>query len=346
MNDLSLLWAGHLFGTNTGKLFLELEPLVEDGAEYAGVLRVADDHFGVSLYEISLKTDGEKIEISGTPSQNKEGVEQGSVEASGRIQPRGAIFGQWKTSIGTGGAFELYPHQGARHIDGQSPAMPEQFYTTNRDIGALRLYKDDVLEIIGNMKRKFPGSRVVVSRIDRGAELSQYSEEFERIIDNIGILNWIKLQVNGTSEPGVGKSLIIDLGSNFNRVTTQGADETWVLGEAEATASHLRVKERKLSTAIGRYRININQIILVCAFVAMPDLNLMPRAIFVFSVLIFIFGANKATTRLIPNFAFDSSSDRPGVLAQIWPSALSWLISATAGFAASLMYGGLKSLLH
>src|SRR5690606_19709052 len=151
--------------------------------------------------------------------------------------------------------------------------------------------------------------------------------------------DWIKLNVQDAGEGGFFKSLTLDLGQSFNRVTTQGPDETWVLGEAEATASMLRAKQSRLSTAIGKYRVNVNQLIFVAALVAMPDLALRDRAIFMSSVITLILLANKLTQTLVPNFALDLRGARPSIAAQIWPSALSWLISASAGVAASIVYG-------
>lgn len=340
MAELGRLWAGNLFGTNTGKLSLELESAVPDGHESPGVLRVSDDNFGVIVYAVHAKFDGAKATIEGAPQAQIEGLVQGKISAEAALQPNGHLSGQWSSDIGTGGAFQLFPHLGAAAPTGEK--QPEQIYTTNKDLGALRLYRNDLAEIISVLRRKFPASRIVVTHIDRGAELMLYSDDFEEKLDALDHLDWIKFNVQAISGGGFSKSLTLDLGQSFNRVTTQGPDESWVLGEAEATASMLRVKQSKLSTAIGKYRVNVNQLIFVAALVAMPDLNLRDRAIFMVAVIALILLANKITQALVPNFDLDLKGERPSFAAQIWPSALSWLISATAGVAASLVYGLLQ----
>lgn len=340
MAELGRLWAGNLFGTNTGKLSLELESTVTDGHESAGVLRVSDDNFGVTVYTVHVKLDGAKLTVEGTPQTEVEGLVQGNVSAEAALQPNGHLSGQWSSSIGTGGAFQLFPHVGAAVPADEK--QPEQIYTTNKDLGALRLYRNDLSEIISVLRRKFPASKIVVTHIDRGAELMLYSDDFESKLATLDQLDWIKLNVQAAAGGGFSKSLTLDLGQSFNRVTTQGPDESWVLGEAEATASMLRAKQSKLSTAIGKWRVNVNQLIFVAALVAMPDLSLRNRAIFMIAVIALILLANKITQTLVPNFNLNLKGERPSWATQIWPSALSWLISATAGIAASLVYGLLQ----
>jgi hypothetical protein len=338
--ELGRLWAGSLFGTNTGRLALELESAVADGHESRGVLRVSDDNFGVAIYSVCVKFDGAKLIVEGMPQSQVEGLAQGKISAEAALQPNGHLSGQWSSDIGTGGAFQLFPHLGA--VVPPDEKQPEQIYTTNKDLGALRLYRIDLADIISVLRRKFPDSKIVVTHIDRGAELMLYSDDFEEKLNALDHLNWIKLNVQAAAGGGFSKSLTIDLGQSFNRVTTQGPDESWVLGEAEATASMLRAKQSRLSTAIGKYRVNVNQLIFVAALVAMPDLNLRDRAIFMVAVIALILLANKLTQTLVPNFDLDLKGERPSLVAQIWPSALSWLISATAGIAASLVYGLLQ----
>jgi len=47
MTRLANRWAGRIYGTNTGNVFLELN---QDGDNIAGNLRILDSVFGVSVY--------------------------------------------------------------------------------------------------------------------------------------------------------------------------------------------------------------------------------------------------------------------------------------------------------
>jgi hypothetical protein len=52
MATLGKLWAGHVYGTNTGNFFLELdavEPTV------TGTLRLMDSLFGIAVYRVAGK---------------------------------------------------------------------------------------------------------------------------------------------------------------------------------------------------------------------------------------------------------------------------------------------------
>lgn len=334
MNELKELWAGQIYGTNTGKVFLEI---IAKDEGLAGILRISDDQFGLSVYDITGTFDGGALALVGTPKDPPPEIAHGKIEATAKLQSNGQFWGEWKSEIGTAGTFELYPHIGTRTSD--APSVPEQLYTANRDLGALRLYRNDVIDIITVLKRKFPGSRIVVSHLDRGSELARFSDEFENTLDRIDKLNWIKIAVQSPAGEGLSRSVTIDLGAAVNRVTTQGPDESWVLGEAEATVSFLKQREKRLSTAIGRYRVNLNLVIVLAAIVVMPDLPLIQRLVFMISTVTIVLVADRVQRNLIPNFIANFSESRPGVASQIWPSVLSWLISASAGVASSVIYG-------
>ncbi|MFA6180322.1 MAG: hypothetical protein WC696_11985 [Candidatus Methylopumilus sp.] len=68
--DIGKLWAGRVFGTNTGNLFIEfteLEPSIK------GVLRFMDNNFGLTVYEITANyTD--KLRIIGKAIQSREDI--------------------------------------------------------------------------------------------------------------------------------------------------------------------------------------------------------------------------------------------------------------------------------
>lgn len=341
--EFSRLWAGHMFGTNTGRLFLSLSPNVDGGGPRKGILRVSDDNFGISIFDAELDVNDGVVRLRGTPVPTANAhpdLQIGVFGALAKFSDSGTLMGEWETSIGTAGTFNLFPHGGQE--EAHEGSSPNQLYVSSRDIGALRLYRPDIDELLETLQRKFPQSKPVISYIDRGAERSIYADEFVNAVRNIEKLAALRITVQAPAGAGFRKILTIDLGQNYNRVTTNGPDESWVLGEAEATASSLRLREQKLSTAIGRYRININQFVFFAALVLMPDLPLQERTIFFSSVIILIILADKITARLVSNFAVDLKRNRPNFWEAIGPTALSWLVSATSGIAASVVYGLLQ----
>lgn len=332
-----------MFGTNTGRLFLSLASNVDAQVPRKGILRVSDDNFGISIFDAELDVDGDVVRLRGTPvptGNEHPQLEIGVFGGFAKFSDSGTLIGEWETSIRTAGTFSLYPHSGP--TDEPESSGPSQVYVSTRDIGALRLYRPDINELLETLSRKFPQSKAVISYMDRGAERSIYVDEFENAVRNVEKLTALRITVQAPAGGGFRKILTIDLGQIYNRVTTNGPDESWVLGEAEATVSSLRTREQKLSTAIGRYRININQIVFLGALVVMPELPLQERAIFFASVIALIFVADKITARLVSNLAIDLKRDRPNFWESIGPTALSWLVSVTSGVAASVVYGLLQ----
>ena len=332
-----------MFGTNTGRLFLSLTPNVEAQVPRKGILRVSDDNFGISIFDAELDLDGDVVRLRGTPVPTGNEHPQSQIGVFGalaKFSDSGTLVGEWETSIGTAGTFNLFPHGGPK--EEQESSGPSQVYVSTRDIGALRLYRPDINELLETLSRKFPQSKAVISYMDRGAERSIHADEFENAVTNVEKLAALRITVQAPAGGGFRKILTIDLGPIYNRVTTNGPDEAWVLGEAEATVSSLRMREQKLSTAIGRYRININQIVFLGALVVMPELPLQERAIFFTSVVALILFADKITARLVSNFAIDLKRDRPNFWESIGPTALSWIVSVTSGVAASVVYGLLQ----
>jgi len=336
--QLGELWAGSIYGTNTGKVFLELSGPNDN---LTGTLRLADDQFGLAVLEISGSFSDGILKLGGHVTEAPEGVTFGEVEATAKLQQNGTLSGEWKSTLGTGGAFQLFPHVGSRDSALQLTG-PEQVYTTARDLGVLRLYKNDILGLIASLKSKFPTSKVVVSHTQRGADLAQYADEFEASLGSVDRLHWIKLNVSATDSPNTPRIVTVDLGPKFNRVVTQGADESWVLGEAEAISSSLKQREQRLSTRIGRYGVNLNLLIAVAALVLLPELPLLQRAGFTALVIIFLLLAASAQRAWIPNFVAELKEPTPSPLARAWPSILSWIISMTAGVAAAVAYGFLN----
>jgi len=83
MPTLGRLWAGRIFGTNTGNLFLELD---STGNEIAGTARLMDTVFGLTVYRVAGSFDG-TLRIRGEPTQAPPGVNTGPIEATAVLTP-------------------------------------------------------------------------------------------------------------------------------------------------------------------------------------------------------------------------------------------------------------------
>lgn len=111
MANIGKLWAGAVYGTNTGNLFIEFD---ESGSNIVGILRFMDTLYGLSIFSIQGTFDEETLRIIGNPTKGAEDVTSLTVEA--KLTPEGHLRGTWKTVLGTGGTSVAYPHDIPPHF--------------------------------------------------------------------------------------------------------------------------------------------------------------------------------------------------------------------------------------
>jgi len=340
MSEIARLWAGRVFGTNTGNLFVEL-----DQAEnrISGTLRLLDTLYGLSIYEITGSIEGSTLKFEGEPKQFAPGVETGRFVAKAIFTPQGHFRGQWQTSIGTAGTFELYPHATpqADQSRGIDSAIPEQLRTVRQTVGAVRLYAGDIRELVQAAHRDFAVGRAIVTYKLAGIENTQYYEEFEKQAASLNELRYLKVSIQEPEAHGINKVAVIELDAEGrNDVMVQGIHESWVIGKAEALARQLRQHEKNFVTNIRRWGVGVNLVLFVLLMlVLLPAVEtLSGRASFVVVVSGLIAILVWVHRRFLPNFVATISQRKPGVLARAWPVVLSWLIGASASLAAAYAF--------
>jgi len=136
MSNLQGAWAGRIYGTNTGNVFLEF---TQTGNDFNGVARLHDDKYGIAVYNISGSILDGTIKINGSPQQAAEGVVLGEATIIGELKQDGSIAGRWETTIGSAGTIRLYPHNYEEKMT--KSTEPEQVYNKIIPIGSVRLSK-------------------------------------------------------------------------------------------------------------------------------------------------------------------------------------------------------------
>ncbi len=332
------LWAGRFYGTNTGNLFAELNHSV-DGV--TGTIRLMDNLFGLSIYKVSGSFN-EVLELRGDPVEASNRVHIGQLEISARLTPEGHLRGQWRSSVGTAGTMEAYPHDLPSPDQRTVPPsiIPEQIFTANISLGALRLYAKEVDEMIQSILRDFVVGRAVVTYTVRGNEVTKYFEDFKREAPGLGVMRRFKVSVQEPEAHGINRVIVIELNSmGQNEIRVQGINESWVMGKAEAIARTLRPYERTLVTTYKKFGLTLNQIIFLGMLVLIPTIeSLWQRALFVsvvIGLLSFLFWLHG---KYIPNVLILMGAKEPTVLQRGWPSILSWVSAATASLAAALLF--------
>lgn len=340
MNTICRLWAGKLFGTNTGNIFVELDV---DEQAVTGTGRFADDRFGVVVYKLKGTFDGSVIDVECEPTQVPPNVEAGTLSAKASLTPEGELRGQWSSTIGTGGTLHLFPHdQGQQERSAAGPLL-EQLYTATRPVGALRLYLGDVMDLIGLLRREFNQGLVVVTYRKAGSEISTFANAFERETPSLKELNYLKLFVQETEAPGLNRTALVELNAEGNNeVRAQSIRESVATGLAEALAAKLRTRQKGLATTFRRFGLNINGLLFFLALTFLPDLPLGDRAVFLASVVVASAAIFRLHARFVPNAQIFLSEEKPGIFERAWPQLMSWLIAASATLFATAVYGFLK----
>jgi hypothetical protein len=258
MPSLGKLWAGRVFGTNTGNFFLEVTSS-PDGA-LTGTFRLMDSLAGLILYRVTGTFDGSVVMFSGSSTgvDGGQGVDE-TFEARGTLTPAGNIQGTWSSSIGTAGSFEAFPHDQASVPT--APAQPtvvtqppEQLYTSSISVGAVRLYGDDLWQLVTSIRKDFLVGRMVVTYSIRGNEVTKYLEDFKDEASTLRKLTRLKLTIQEPEAHGINKLVVLDLPAlGQNEIRVQGINETWVTGKAEATMRMLRSFESGLVTTYKKF---------------------------------------------------------------------------------------------
>lgn len=337
MATLGKLWAGRVYGTNTGNLFLELQVT---GTSVVGTLRFLDTSFGLALYTVHGTFD-DALRIKGTPVKTQEGIELGELVVDARLTPEGNLRGTWRTSIETAGTFDAYPHDSALTDQKAQvkPGAPEQLYTKNIHLGAVRLYGDDAKKLIALIRQDFTTGRPIVTFNARGGEISRYVEDFLSEAGSLGPLEYLKIMIQEPEAYGINRLVVVELNAyGSNEVRAQGVQESWVIGKAEALAAELRKHESMLVTTYKKHGLNLNQAVFFVMLIIMPSVaKWIDRAMFAVAVFFLLSIMLWLHARFIPNAMIQLSTVQPSFLARAWPTILSWLVAATASLAAALL---------
>jgi len=338
MATLGRLWAGRVYGTNTGNLYMELDSSRD---EVTGTLRLMDAQFGLTVYKVTGSFDG-TLRLRGEPLHVPESITAGSVEATAILTPQGHLRGEWKSSIGTAGTFEAYPHDipPSDQRVGGAAAVPEQIYTSNVSLGALRLYAKDLTELVQFICKDFVVGRPVATYTVRGNEVTKYFEDFQKEAPGLEELRRLKVSIQEPEAHGINKVVIVELNAlGQNEIRVQGINESWVVGKAEAIGRILRTFEKGLVTTYKKFGLTLNHVLFLAMLVLIPAIeSLWQRAAFVAIVVVLLGFLYWLHSKFIPNAVVYLGTKEPTTLERVWPSILSWLVTATATLAAAYAF--------
>ncbi len=333
-------WAGHIYGTNTGDIYLEFDDPVDD-LNLSGSLSIMDRHFGLGRYNVCGKFNGE-LRLTGTPEKLKEGVVAGEIFVDAKLMDDGNLRGNWKSTLGTAGTFVAFPHGLALIEKGKAAVekVPEQLFTCRLSIGALRLYADGIRDISEAISREFSSGKVVVTYAVRGSELTTYLDSFYQSVSTLGPLRRFKFHIQEPEEHGINRVITVDLNmAGSNEILVQGINESWVIGRAEMIARSLRRYESSLVTNYKKFGLTLNQVIYLAMLASIPSIEAFrDRVIFVLFVVVILQFLYWLHSKFIPVLIVYPSEPVASIWERVSPSVISWFIAATSAVAASYIF--------
>ena len=337
MSQIGKLWAGRVYGTNTGNIFVEFD---EVEPNIVGRLRLLDSLYGIAVYNVR-GTFTDRLVLQGEWVHGGDSDQHGNLTIDAELTSEGNLRGTWKSSIGTGGTFDIFPHDHSITSNIQSvQSGPEQLYTRRVTLGAVKLYANDVTDLLQFAAEEFVSPRPVVAYRVRGNEVARYATDFVQEFSTIGDLDYFKITVQEPEKPGINRLVIVELNAaGTNEIIVQGTRESWVVGRSEALASFFRNYQKKLVTTYKKYGHGINTIIFLTMLVLIPEIqSVFDRVVFVCGVSFILFVLYWFHARYIPNtyIILDKSSTNPFLRA--WPTVVSWLSAVSASLFAAILY--------
>ncbi|MBL4717442.1 MAG: hypothetical protein OSA41_04110 [Erythrobacter sp.] len=313
---LTKRWAGRIFGTNTGNIFIKLEG--EDDA-LTGTLRISEPGV-VAVYSVEGTFDAPTLKLTGTPTAEIDGVTLGNLTATGTLNARGEIRGDWETQIGTGGTFHIFPHN--FDDDTYEKSGPEQLHTARHNFGAIEIDRDGIVDLAESLQSDFPS--VVVS-VNTGTEQARYLDTFKDQEWKATTATLVRIFAQKQDAAGFNQSVTIEFGPQINWAMTQGNDEAWVLGKLETIKRSVEPYGRTYVTTYARWGISLNQFLLLTALVLLPSFEtLRDRGIFMGTGLALLLGINWLHSKFLPFAAIHLKEKEEGWISKLGPSTISW----------------------
>jgi hypothetical protein len=338
MPELANKWAGRLYGTNTGNLFIELQ---QDGEKLSGVIRIMDSLYGLSVYDFT-GTYKDKIDLYCVPRATGKEQLMGEVSIEAILTPEGNLRGIWHSTVGTAGTFESYPHDIKVNAQSNIEArgIPEQIYNKNIPIGSIRLFSEDVSRLIAFVESDFHYASSIVTYNVRGSQVTKFSESFLKEVESLGEINYLKISIQEAEAHGINKVIVVELvADGVSEVRSSGINEAWVVGKAESIAQALRPKQNSLVTTYKKYGLNLNAIIFFAMLIAIPSIeSLLGRGGFVLVVVALLYILLWIHRRFIPNTIIYLTGKMPSFIARAWPTILSWLVAVSSTLFAAWVF--------
>jgi len=300
-----------------------------------------DSVLGVSVYAYSGSI-GDEVFMECIPAEEIEGIEQGKVFVRGNFTSNGNLRGDWESTIGTGGTFEAFPHDVSKIEQDPSSikSVPEQVHNKRVVLGSVRLFNEDIHQLVDFMKKDFTEGKAIITCNIRGTEVTKYANDFLENLEGTEELHYLKIVIQEPEAHGINRVVVVELvDSGESAIRVSGINESWVLGKAEAIDQLLKPKQNLLITTYRKHGLNLNGAIFLAMLIVIPEIEKWyERALFIGVVFLLLGFLLVIHGKFIPNTAVYLQKTKPSFLVRVWPSILSWVIAASSSLAAAYVY--------
>jgi hypothetical protein len=267
-------WIGELRGTQVANLFAEFE-----GSDL--VLR-AGNSAGTYSFRGSVENAAVDQDIVLTSFDTPEPI---SVTIRFSEVEQHTLAGRWQTSDGHAGPFRLRP------VLSPVPTAAEQntageairFRTRTESLPRMRIYRDEIRDVVDVMKKMLPTPFQVVVRANlNGGVDNVYEPDFWKTPGLPRKTSEISFNL---TEPAnqIARSIDISVGRGGTTCSVSGADQVWVAGVLEELRSLSPLRRRRFRFIFEQFGLSFNFLLMLFAIALSADLSL-PRRLLLFVI--------------------------------------------------------------
>lgn len=191
-----------------------------------------------------------------------------------------SISGRWEMLDGNAGIFRLNP------VAMQSSSSPTldttenvRFITRTGALPRMRIYRDEVHDLIAIMKARLPTPFQVVVRTNLGGkDVNVLSPDLWTTPGLPRVTSVISLSLTEPANP-TARAINITVGTNGTTYSVSGPDEVWVAGVFEEIRSMHLFKRRMYRAFYEENGLSINLVLVLLAVAYSPDLPFARRIV-------------------------------------------------------------------
>jgi len=172
MIDLSGTWEGTFSGTNQGRMVIKF---THEGDRIYGAGHFNEPTVGIYRYQVQGVVSKEIIKLLLTPGERSHaGILLGNIDATATLNKQGAITGEWRSSIGTQGSFQV--------VRAISPDIPQQKNTNgNNAVFVVHGHDDATKEKVARFIEKLGIEAIILhEQVNKGLTIIEKFEEYSQ----------------------------------------------------------------------------------------------------------------------------------------------------------------------